>query len=95
MSSVNLRSWAHQKVFRGNLSLKPIFVGEGGFSSLFTLLLERWFRRSLLIGIGIALCMAAEAGGVIMYYGTLILKETNGNDMQLALLGNTGNGVLF
>nr|CAD2147558.1 unnamed protein product [Meloidogyne enterolobii] len=53
-----------------------------------------WFRRSLLIGIGIGLSLAAEGGGIIMYYATLMLRDNNGGDTDAALLGNTINGLI-
>src|SRR4051812_12060566 len=67
----------------------------GGLRQFLRLLREGWFLRCLLIGIGIGLCQASAAGAIIMYYGTIILQENNGNDVKMALLGNTGNGVYF
>jgi len=67
---------------------------EGGFSIFIEMLGLSWFRRSLLIGIGIGLSLAAEGGGIIMYYATLMLRDNNGGDTDAALLGNTINGVI-
>ncbi|CAK5080253.1 unnamed protein product [Meloidogyne enterolobii] len=67
---------------------------EGGFSVFIEMLGLSWFRRSLLIGIGIGLSLAAEGGGIIMYYATLMLRDNNGGDTDAALLGNTINGLI-
>jgi major inositol transporter-like SP family MFS transporter len=62
-------------------------------SGILSMLSEHWFLHCLLIGIGIGLCQASAAGGIIMYYGTLVLRDNNGNNTAVALLGNTANGV--
>ncbi|KAL7075489.1 hypothetical protein ACQ4LE_005366 [Meloidogyne hapla] len=67
---------------------------EGGFSIFVEMFGLSWFRRSLLIGIGIGLSLAAEGGGIIMYYATLMLRDNNGGDTDAALIGNTLNGLI-
>lgn len=52
-----------------------------------------WFRRIVLIGIGIGICQQVTGVNSIMYYGTQILQDA-GFATDAALVANIGNGVI-
>ncbi|NGP43819.1 sugar porter family MFS transporter [Bacillaceae bacterium SIJ1] len=56
-------------------------------------LAKPWFRRMLLIGIGVAVVNQITGVNSIMYYGTQILQDS-GFETNAALIGNIGNGVI-
>nr|CAD2170134.1 unnamed protein product [Meloidogyne enterolobii] len=54
---------------------------------------ERWLRRCLFIGIGVAMCNQLAGVNSIMYFGTDILTRS-GLDNNAALVANIANGVI-
>jgi MFS transporter, SP family, major inositol transporter len=56
-------------------------------------LAQPWVRRTILIGIGIAVCMQITGVNSIMYYGTQILTDA-GFATEGALIANIANGVI-
>jgi len=76
--------------------LKEILANLAGAKTLAHAVLqyfkESWIRRILLIGILIGICQQLAGINVMMYYGTLLLKDA-GMRTQTALIANIGNGV--
>lgn len=54
---------------------------------------ERWMKRVLLIGIGIAIMQQTTGVNTIMFYGSQILVKS-GFSTDAALIGNVGNGII-
>ena len=54
---------------------------------------ERWMKRVLLIGIGIAIMQQTTGVNTIMFYGSQILTKS-GFSTDAALIGNIGNGLI-
>ena len=54
---------------------------------------ERWMKRVLLIGIGIAILQQTTGVNTVMFYGSQILTKA-GFSTDAALIGNIGNGVI-
>jgi major inositol transporter-like SP family MFS transporter len=54
---------------------------------------EKWLRKVLFIGIGLAVAQQLTGVNSIMYYGTQVLQES-GFSQQGALIANVGSGVI-
>lgn len=54
---------------------------------------HKWFRRIVLVGIGIASFQQLTGINSIMYYGTIVLQDA-GFSAKAALIANTANGVI-
>ncbi|MCU1405521.1 MAG: transporter, partial [Glaciihabitans sp.] len=54
---------------------------------------EKWLRKVLFIGIGLAIAQQLTGINSIMYYGTQVLQES-GFSKQGALIANVGSGVI-
>ena len=54
---------------------------------------EKWLRKILFIGIGLAIAQQLTGINSIMYYGTQVLQES-GFSQQGALIANVGSGII-
>ena len=54
---------------------------------------EKWLRKILFIGLGLAIAQQLTGINSIMYYGTQVLQES-GFSQQAALIANVGSGVI-
>jgi major inositol transporter-like SP family MFS transporter len=74
-------------------TLRQVRSEERAVAELDEVFKEKWLRKILFIGIGLAVAQQLTGINSIMYYGTQVLQES-GFSQQAALIANVGSGVI-